>query len=386
MPVRNTPLPIVSVIIIISLSSIATPVAAQSSSSPPDTVVLDLNTEKVATIEMQDQSYTVYNIKNALPYASGIEVYSNGQEITDDEELSPVLSRLAAQRTLTDVDTIVSGASITSRQTAQRQLTVVAWQLSAAQLSQSEIQGLQSVTETASRIDRTVSPVLTAVNTQLELFETMRNTGILGVTVWDAATEAYPTLEQYEQSLRTLKTELAELNQAAEGVTQNLTPALNSLQKAQQGERVDYQQLSQQLQQATDSLEQLQSKTDQVASSVSSAEQGATEGAQALRSTQVPSRFVDPLEDLSGTLEQATTQLEQLSSNVETRRQQLTIVSQTARENRESLINEWRSTRSSLKSGWQARQSDETRVYGTVGGVGIGVGGLMTVLLGRRFL
>jgi hypothetical protein len=47
----------------------------------------------------------------------------------------------------------------------------------------------------------------------------MKDTGLFGVTAWDVATEAYPSLEQYEQVLRRLQTQLSELNDAVEGIT-----------------------------------------------------------------------------------------------------------------------------------------------------------------------
>lgn len=368
--------------ILLLTTSVVGPVTAQG--GPTDSVLLDSESERIATLDVDGSSYTVYEVDNALPYASGIEIYSNGQEVKNMNEVRPVLSRLAARRTLSDINTSISASPVTSEEAARNQFTAVAWQVSANGLSESDIQRLQSVSDTASRIDGIVSPVLSATNTQLTLFQRMRETGLFGVTAWDIATEAHPNLEQYEQGLQQLQTQLSELNEAAEGVTQNIDPVIESLRQVQQGEDVNYQRLSQQLQQASTSLDQLQSKTDQVASSLSTAHEGADEAAETLQSSRLPNRYVQPLSELSNELDGAASDVESFSSDLGTSSQDLSTMRETASERQQSLMTEWRNERSSAQEQWQTRQSAQTRVFGTLGGGTMTLAAL--VLLSRRFL
>lgn len=303
--------------------------------------------------------------------------------VTDPAAVEPVLSRLAARRTLDGVDTSVEPSSVTSASAAEEQFTVVAWQVAATRLDGGDVQQLRELRGTADRIDRMVSPPLSAINGVLRLFERMRNTGLLGVSAWDLATSTYPSLPQYEEALRVLRTELTEWNAAAERVERNIDPAVRSLERARQGEPVDYARVSSQLRTASQGFAQLESKSDEVATGLSTSSDGAGEVASQLRESQVPGEFVRPLSQLSDRLGSAATAVDGFSSTLGESRSQLTSVRETARERRQQLVDQWRSERSSLRSQWTARQSAETRVYRTIGGGSVGLFGM--ALLGRRF-
>jgi DNA repair exonuclease SbcCD ATPase subunit len=356
--------------------------SAAAQSSEPDSTLLDTESRQLGTLEGSGDSYTVYKVENILPYASGVEIYSDGATVTDESVVNSVTSRVAARRTLSDIDTSVSPAAITSQEAARNEFRVAAWEISTNQLTQSDVDRLRSVSTTAADIDTVVSPPLSAINAQLDLFNRMEQTGLLGVTVWDTATKAHPSLEQYRRGLEELQTQLNELNTAAEGVVQDIDPAIDSINRAQQGEEVDYEALSEQLTTASESLTTLQSKAETVGTSLSDASQGASEAAQALQSSQVPNQFVSPLSTLSNQLGDASSNLQAFSSRLEKSSNQLSTVQEKASSTQQEFMNNWQSERSALKSQYEARQTAQQRVLGTLGGGSIALlGGL--VLLRR---
>lgn len=367
--------------ILIAGSTIPVPVAAQSG---PSTVPLDVESERMTNMEIDGTTYTVYRVENRLPYASGIEVYRNGQEVTDQSQIQPVISRIAAKRTLRNVDTSVSPAKITSRSDAEKQFTIVAWEVAANELSSEDMRQLRQVSQRADQIDRTVSPWLSVINAVLNLFQQMRNTGVFGVTVWDIATTTHPQLPQFEDLLSAVQTELREWKSAAEQVSRNVDPAIRSLEKAQQGQNIDYNQVSNQLQKTAESIDRLQTKSNELETRLSSAREESGVIAENLRSSRVPSEFVRPISQLSNQLDNAASEVRSFSETLGESRTQLSDIRATAQNKKQQLMGQWRSERSSLRSQWKVRQSDQTRVYGTLGGGTTGLVGLL--LLGRHFI
>jgi DNA repair exonuclease SbcCD ATPase subunit len=333
-------------------------------------------------MEIDGQSYTVYRVDNTIPYASGIEIYQNGREVTERREIAPVISRLAAKRTLNDVDTSVSPSTVTSRSAAEQQFTVVGWEVAANELNSGDIQQLRQISATAEQIDRIVSPPLSAINSVLNLFQQMRNTGAFGVTVWDLATSAYPQLPQYEEALSAVRTELSEWNSAAEQVSQNVNPAIKSLEKARQGQKIDYGKVSTQMRSAAEALERLQSKSNEVESSLSTASEESGDVAEALSDSRVPSGFVRPISQLSDRLRSAASEVDSFSETLGESESRLASVRSTAQSKQQQLMQQWQSDRATLRSQWKARQSAQPRVYGTLGGGGAGLVGIL--LLGRH--
>lgn len=367
---------------VILVGVIPIPVVAQSDG--PNGVLLDSNSEVVATMEVEGSSYTVYQVNNTLPYAGGIEIYADGERVTDPEAIEPVISQVAARRTLSDVDTSVDTAGITSESAAREQFRRVSWQVAARGLTASEIQQLRDVSATAERIDELVSRPLTVIDTTLTVFQTMKDTGLLGVTVWDVATSAHPSLTQLDTVLSALQTELEAWNDGAEQVTNNVQPAIQSLERAQEGEDVDYAEVSSQLQTAATGLEELNAESEQVESRLSTTGQMAGEAANALSSSDVPGRFVQPISDLSRQLESSADQINAFRTTLQESRSQLQSVDSTATSKQEELVSEWESERAALKSQWKTRKSAGTRVYGTLGGGGVGTAGI--ALFARRWL
>jgi hypothetical protein len=378
--VERTVAILLALVILVGITPI--PVAAQTDG--PNSVLLDSNSEVVATMDVEGSSYTVYQVNNTLPYAGGIEIYADGQRVTDPGEIEPVISRVAAQRTLGGVDTSVDPSTISSEAAAQEQFRRVAWQVAARDLSSSEIQQLREISATAERIDELVSRPLTAIDTVLTVFQTMKDTGLLGVSVWDVATSAHPSLTQLDTVLSALQTELQDWNDGAEQVSNNVRPAVQSLERAQQGEDVDYEEVSTQLQTAATGLEELNAESEEVESRLSTAGGMAGEAADVLSSSDVPGRFVQPIADLSGQLETSADEINAFRETLDESRSQLQSVDSTAESEQQAFVEEWKSERSSLRGQWKTRKSAGTRVYGTLGGGGVGTAGI--ALFARRWL
>jgi DNA repair ATPase RecN len=368
--------------VFVIVSTVPFPVTAQGPG--PSSTLLDTNAETVANMEIDGESYTIYRVENTLPYASGIEVYTNGEQVTDRAEIEPAISRLAARRTLAGVNTDISAAKITSSSAAEERFTIAAWQVAATELGSDDIQQLERVSDTASRIDRMVSPPLSAIDSVLGLFQRMKETGAFGVTVWEVAVNSYPQLPQVEGILSEVESELQEWNGAAERVTKNTDPAISSLKKAQQGRAVDYSQVSSQLKAASAGLTDLQSKSSEVESSLSTASEETRTAAEELRGSRVPNSVIRPLSQLSQRLGATASEVDAFATTLAESSSRLSNVRTTARDRKQRMMNEWQSERSELRGRWQARQSAPTRVYGTFGGTGAGLLGLL--FFGRRFL
>ena len=372
---------VTALLVILLGNMLVVPVGAQT--SDPASNLLDGESEQVGQIDMQGSTYTVYEVDNLIPYASGVEVYADGQRVTDKAKVKPVLSQLGAKRTLSSIDTTVKATEISSTSEAQTRFTIAAWQVSANEITEDDIQKLRQISKTSDQIDEIVSPTLSAINTVLNVFQQMRNTGILGVTVWDVATEAYPQMETFENSLEQTRTELSEWNQAAEKVTSNIKPTITALEKARQGQNIDYSKVANQLQAAESALDQLQSKSDEVESSLSSTSDTAATVASTLQGTQVPNNFISPISELSQRLDSAATEVNKFSQTIEESRSELSSTRQKAQNKQQQFMDQWKSDRSQLISEWEARKSVQMRVYGTLGGIAIGALGL--ILFGLRF-
>jgi flagellar biosynthesis chaperone FliJ len=335
-------------------------------------------------MEIDGESYTIYRVENTLPYASGIEVYTGGEQVSNPEEIEPAISRLAAKRTLEGVNTDVSSADITSTSAAEQRFTIAAWQVAATQLDSSDIQQLEQVSNTASRINQLVSPPLSAISSVLDLFQRMKNTGAFGVTVWEVAVNAHPQLPQVEEVLSEVQSELQEWNAAAEQVTQNTEPAISSLKQAQQGQAIDYSQVSSQLETASEGLTDLESKSNEVESSLSAASEETRNAAEGLRGTRVPSGVIRPLSQLSQRLGTTASEVDSFATILAESSSRLSNVRTMAQDQKQQMMTEWQSERSELRGQWRARQSASTRVYGTLGGGSAGLLGM--IFFGRRFM
>lgn len=351
------------------LSLVPMPVSAQS--APTHSVLLDTGSEQVATVGIDGSNYTVYRIENGLPYASGYEVYAGGNRVTERARVQQVASAVAADRVLSRLSFNVSGvraASVTGQSSAQSTFRTVGWQKAARQLTAEDIQTLRDIRGTVSEIDRLVSPPLSALNRVLSTIDRMKQVGIGPISAWDVATRVAPQLSRFESTARELQSQLQDWNSAAESVRSNLGDVITSLERMQNGEEVDYSTFSQKFANAATALGQLESESSDVRTRLEEVASTTQSIADSISSSRA-SRFAGPFQSLAGTLSSTAGRIQQFEQRIAQKRSQLQSVRNTAISTKERLLSDWQSERSSVMSGWQARQTADVRVYGTLAGV-----------------
>lgn len=105
----RTVLGVLLVTAIVITGAVPLPIAAQGADE--NRVLLDSGREKIADVSVNGQAYTIYEYENVLPYASGIEVYTNGQRVDVKAEARHVAQVIAWRRAAkgldsTDIETL----------------------------------------------------------------------------------------------------------------------------------------------------------------------------------------------------------------------------------------------------------------------------------------
>jgi len=375
---------LLGIVVLVVLNTL--PVSALQQESPPgDGVLLDSDTDLVGQVTIDDRTYEVYRYENFLPYASGIEVYVDGNRVRSNSRLDPVYERLAAIEVL-EAEGVENpaerAASITSTATAKTEFRRLAWRRAIDHLGSDEIDRLRAVRDSVREIDGTVSTVLGVVTDTLGLIEWMKETSVAGVSVWDAATSYAPVLVEFEPAMRDIQSELQAWQSAASTTDEALSGVLATLERVERGEDVDYAALTTQFESAANSLRQLQTKSDQAASSLADLSRTSSEIQTNVRPVPVVgAELSDHFRQLSSILGETAGRFDSYSSALEARRTTLDDVRTTATEKRSELVARWQSKQGQFRSAAEARASARTRVFGTIGGTA-----LVVVLLGMTLL
>lgn len=327
---------------LIVISTIPIPVAGQD--VPESRVLLDTDREQIDSVSLDGETYQVYRYENLLPYASGIEVYSNGERITSESD-------------------------------ANRVLRVIAWERATEQLGPEEIDTLRSIHQSAQEIQQLVSGPISALNTILGFIDWMKETSVAGFNVWEEAKNVVPALEGFDTAARDLRAELEEWRNAAQAVNENLPPVINALERIKRGEEVDYSKLSQQFADSMSAMERLQSKSDELERRLSDMSQRSDEIATATASIPVVGGDIsDAFTRLSNEISSAASRVDQYSSELSEQESNLRDVKQTAESERNTMMRQW-----------QSRQNAQLKVYGTLAVLSLPVvAGLFYVFRRRR--
>lgn len=330
----RTKLAAITIAGIIVLGSVPLPVAAQGGG---DTILLDQTREAVDSVRVDGNTYRIYEYTNLLPYANRIEVYRNGHRVTTKAEV----------------------------RTAMR---FVAWQRASEQLDSSDIETLEAINQRVAAINDGITPTLQLLERALAVIREMKERQVAGISLWDAATRASPSLMQFENSIRGLRDELREWKSAADAVNNNIPAIVNQLQQLENGGDVDLDELSNRFATSMAAMERLQQKSEAVADGLSTGSQTSAQIAQEIRG--VPAVGGDLSSFFAGVSDQFATSAEDVRSFSDVLRQQrsnLQSVQSTARNQEKQLMNQW-----------QNRESAKMKAFGTVGGVGM-ILGLLTL-------
>lgn len=319
--------------------SMAQPAGAtnQGQTDPPgDSVPLDGDAEQIETINRDGVTYEVYRQKNALWYADGVEIYADGEKLTN-------------------------------KQDADELLEITAWDQALGDLSDGDLEAMKDIVKNARAIQDITGTIGGVLNEITGLFDWMKDTSTAGVSVWDAATTASPSLDVLEDSINEIQGMIGEWERAADSVTSSLPDAVDSIERVQNRENVDYTTVSSDLQKAADSLRELEPLTRDLADTFDKARAANNEVAADVAEVPVYG------DDLASRFRSFGDQLQNLRDDVS----QFADAIAGQASLLEQLVETAKSRHNELLKQWGDRQEADVKVYGTLGGSGaVGVGGI----------
>lgn len=201
-------------VLLILLNSVSTVAVAQNQ---PRQVLFDGDPSELATVHTNGQTYVVYEYDNLLPYASGIEVYTDGERVTAAETVDEVFRALARRRA-------------TKFEPEAR-----------------SIERLRQVIERSQSIQTATTDAITALNETLAYRETLKETTVDNTTAWEAAIETSESLDGTFAKGFTggaadagqLRNQLLAIRASAASLESNASRVLSLLQRQQAGEEID---------------------------------------------------------------------------------------------------------------------------------------------------
>ncbi|WP_231554328.1 hypothetical protein [Halobellus rufus] len=204
---------LVTSLVVIMLLVGATPMGALAQgASDPQPVLLDQDTTHIADITVDGQQYSVYEHKNVFSWASGIDIYTNGERVTSESTAEAVLTALAQRRAVQD-------------------------------LGAEDINQLRTTSQNASTAATNVSSTATAINETLVYMERMKTVRENGTTVYNASVEAAPQITEFNETARELHPQLRSFENTSTAYRSNATALIDLLEQRENGTDVDPQRL-----------------------------------------------------------------------------------------------------------------------------------------------
>lgn len=352
-------------------------------------VLLDGEWRLVGDYAVEGERYRVYRVENALPFASGVEVFHEGEPVTDPSEARAVLNAVAADRVLTTRDYEVSEervTGVTSRSAADDLFEELAWRRAVERVDESELEAMRATVAVARDIQRTTASVGNAIDSILGVVDGMKSTSLVGVTAWDLAVNVAPQLEPFVDSLESLRTELREWERAADRVTTTLPAAIDGIERAKAGEDVDYDRVAGDLGEAMGALDQLRAQSDELEDRFRRIGETSSTIASLLgRESRLGAGLSSSFDSFGRTMNGHADDVDQFGDGLDQQATQLGEVRSFGRNEHDRLLDSWEEERAELREDWESRQSAETAVYGALGGSAVIFGGI-GFFLWRRWL
>lgn len=207
--------PVVKVLVVVSAvtAGMTDPALAQSERRQ---VVLDTEVTELATVYTNGQTYVVYAYDNLLSYASGIEVYTEGERVTSRavvDEVFQSLARRQATKFQPEVDTIARLRRVVNRS-----------------------QTVQSATQGA----------IDALNQTLTYRQQLKETEVNGTVAWDLVIEESAAIEDsfvagFRGSFEAqqLRNRLQTIQQSSATLEANAKRVIELLQRRQSGAEIN---------------------------------------------------------------------------------------------------------------------------------------------------
>lgn len=197
------------IVVLLLISAIPATVAAQA---VPQNVLLDQETTKMASVTVDGQTYDVYRIENVVWYASGIDIYADGERVRSESTARQVLTKLARRR-------------------------------AAEELGPEELRTLRPARRNVSDAAPAVSTAARDIDATLTHLEDLKTRQVDDTTSYNRSVEAAPGIVEFNQSARELLPELRSFNSDSSAFVENATTLIELIQQRENGTSVDPQRL-----------------------------------------------------------------------------------------------------------------------------------------------
>lgn len=196
-------------VVLFLVSAIPATVAAQA---VPQDILLDEESTKMATVTVDGQTYDVYRIENVVWYASGIDIYADGERVRSESEARKVLTQLARRR-------------------------------AANELGPDDLTPLRTAKQNVSAAAPAVRSATRDINDTLAHLESLQTAQVDGRTAYNASVEAAPGIEDFNQSARELRPRLRSFDTDSGAFIDNATTLIDLVERRDNGSSVDPQRL-----------------------------------------------------------------------------------------------------------------------------------------------
>lgn len=316
---------LVAAIVVVALFFVGTAGASPGDHSAP----LDSGFEKVGETTVDGTTYEVYRYDNLLPYASGYELFADGERVDDRDKV-------------------------------RRVARVYAWETAAREeVTDEELELLRSTATTTRRASAVVSAPFTAIDTALSLVDELdeREAPLTNTSIWDIATSASPRLGTAESLLRTTRDGLEDWEESLGSIGGDVTDAVDAVEALREGETPEdgYEELNRVFENATDGLHTAEETSSALRSDLNEGSNISGDLAEEISGIRlVGEELASPFRSLERSLSNVSNRVKKFEEDARSSREKLETVSSRAS-----------TTERSVNIGWRRRASAEARVYGT---------------------
>jgi hypothetical protein len=299
-------------------------------------ILFDSDAKLLDSSTMSGCEYYVVSFSNIIPYASGIEViYPDGKKMNSQSDVEPLFISIA-------------------------------WKEASSQLKPSDIQTMRNILQTSKDIESEVAPVIQVTDSTLDSLNSLKSACIdvplLGIKcAWDAVTTFSPGIGMLANELNNLNNDLNQWKNAASSIAVHLPNAINGIDHAKDGGKIDPQ-LQSEISQSLSAFGTLQSKTSQISGELSTIRTSLATVESGLRkAVGIPyvGSLISPVADSVGNtriqIETLKGKTDSFSRSINEQNSKLSSISETANKKTYELSGQWSS-----------RQSAETKVYATI--------------------
>lgn len=178
----------------------------------PRSVLLDEDTRQVASVTVDGQVYEVYRIENVVWYASGVDIYADGERVRSEETAEAVLTTLARRRAIDD-------------------------------LGEGDLGRLQAVKRNVSDASAAAADTSRELTETLAYLDSLRSESVDNRSAYNATIDAAPRLTEFNDTAPELLSQLRSYERDAQAFIENATRLSRLLDRRANGSSVDPQRL-----------------------------------------------------------------------------------------------------------------------------------------------